>query len=260
MVEIKTVIMIAAHKKFPMPKQKGYLPVLVGAVRNYKPGIKYQRDDEGENISAKNPNYNELTAVYWAWKNLKDVDAVGLVHYRRLFFESKPYKLSNVISIDKVEKLLSKYDVILPKKRNYYIESNYSHYIHAHHQEPLNETREIIKTNYPQYLLNYDKVMKRRKAHMFNMFIMRKNAFESYCAFVFGVLDKLENKVNLTGYSVQEQRVYGYISELLMDVWLETNVFKYTELSWGQLGGKNNVKKAISLIKRKIGIKTRTHF
>ncbi|WP_374938141.1 DUF4422 domain-containing protein, partial [Lactobacillus amylovorus] len=92
--------MVAAHKKFPMPDKKGYLPVLVGAAKNYKPGIEYQRDDEGKNISAKNPNYNELTAVYWAWKNLKNVDAVGLVHYRRLFFDSKPYKLNNAIDIE----------------------------------------------------------------------------------------------------------------------------------------------------------------
>lgn len=252
--------MVAAHKKFPMPEKKGYLPILVGATKNYKPGIEYQRDDEGENISAKNPNYNELTAVYWAWKNLKDIDAIGLVHYRRLFFDSKPYNLNNVISIENVEKLLTKYDVILPKKRNYYIETNYSHYIHAHHQEPLDKTREIIKMNYPQYLSKYDQVMKRRKAHMFNMFIMKRDAFESYCTFIFSVLGKLEKKVNLTEYSVQEKRVFGYISELLMDVWLETNAFSYVELNWRQLGGKKNIKKAIYLIKRKIGVKTQTHF
>ena len=257
---MKIEILVAAHKKFPMPDKKGYLPVLVGAAKNYEPGIEYQRDDEGENISAKNPNYNELTAIYWAWKNLKDIDAIGLVHYRRLFFDSKPYNLNNVISIENVEKLLTKYDVILPKKRNYYIETNYSHYIHAHHQEPLDKTREIIKMNYPQYLSKYDQVMKRRKAHMFNMFIMKRDAFESYCTFIFSVLGKLEKKVNLTEYSVQEKRVFGYISELLMDVWLETNAFSYVELNWGQLGGKKNIKKAIYLIKRKIGVKTQTHF
>lgn len=257
---MKIEILVAAHKKFPMPDKKGYLPILVGAVKNYRTGIEYQRDDEGENISAKNPNYNELTAVYWAWKNLKDVDAVGLVHYRRLFFDSKPYNLNNVISIENVEKLLTKYDVILPKKRNYYIETNYSHYIHAHHQEPLDKTREVIKNSYPQYLNTFDKVMSRRKAHMFNMFIMKKNAFDSYCSFIFGVLSKLEDKIDISNYSVQEARVYGYISELLMDVWLEVNAYKYTEVAWGQLGGKNNLKKAISLVKRKMGIKTKTHF
>lgn len=257
---MKIEILVAAHKEFPMPNADGYMPILVGAVRNYKPGIEYQKDDEGENISSKNPNYNELTAVYWAWKNLKDVDAIGLVHYRRLFFDSKPYSLKNVLSVKKIEKLLTTDDVILPKKRNYYIETNYSHYIHAHHEEPLNKTRDIIAENYPQYLSNFDKVMHRRKAHMFNMFIMKKRVFYSYCNFIFGVLSKLEDEINISNYSVQEARVYGYVSELLMDVWLETNGFKYVEINWGQIGGKNNIKKAISLVKRKIGIKTKTHF
>lgn len=252
--------MVAAHKKFPMPDKKGYLPVLVGAAKNYEPGIEYQRDDEGENISAKNPNYNELTAVYWAWKNLKDIDAIGLVHYRRLFFDSKPYNLDNVISIENVEKLLTKYDVILPKKRNYYIETNYSHYIHAHHKEPLDKTREIIVQYYPNYLSNYDKVMYRTQAHMFNMFIMKREAFDSYCQFVFSVLKRLEDKIDISDYSVQEARVFGYISELLMDVWLETNNYPATEVKWEQLGGKKNFQKAVSLVERKIGIKTKTHF
>lgn len=252
--------MVAAHKQFPMPKKDGYMPVLVGAVRNYRPEINYQRDDDGENISVKNPNYNELTAVYWAWKNLKDVDAVGLVHYRRFFFDSKPYSLENVISIKKVNKLLQKYDVILPKKRNYYIETNYSHYIHAHHKEPLDRTREVIAKEYPNYLPAFDKVMEKRGAHMFNMFIMKRDVFESYCNFMFNVLGKLEKHIDISKYSVQEARVYGYISELLMDVWLYTNAFTYNGISWGQIGGKNTFKKGFSLIKRKIGMSTDTHF
>ncbi|WP_289758471.1 DUF4422 domain-containing protein [Lactobacillus taiwanensis] len=257
---MKIKILVAAHKKFPMPEVEGYLPVLVGAKKNYKPDIPYQRDDEGENISEKNPNYNELTAIYWAWKNLKDVDAVGLVHYRRLFFDKKPYNLNNVISIEKVHQLLQKYDVLLPKKRNYYIETNYSHYIHAHYKEPLDKTREIIKNSYPAYLKEFDRVMKNRKAHMFNMFIMRKDAFDSYCNFMFDVLGKLENTIDISNYSVQEARVFGYISELLMDVWLYTTKESYKEISWGQIGSKHLVKKAISFVNRKFGLKTKTHF
>ena len=257
---MKIKILIAAHKKFPMPAVPGYLPVLVGAKKNYKPDIPYQRDDEGDNISEKNPNYNELTAIYWAWKNLKDVDAVGLVHYRRLFFEKKPYNLNNVISVEKVHQLLQKYDVLLPKKRNYYIETNYSHYIHAHYKEPLDKTREIIKNSYPAYLKEFDRVMKNRKAHMFNMFIMRKEAFDSYCNFMFDVLGKLEDTIDISNYSVQEARVFGYISELLMDVWLYTTKESYKEISWGQIGSKHLVKKAISFVNRKFGLKTKTHF
>lgn len=258
---MKTTIMVAAHKKFPMPISEGYMPILVGATQNYKKGIEYQRDDQGDNISDKNPNYNELTAVYWAWRNLKDTDAVGLVHYRRYFFDSKPYELNNVLDISKIKILFKNYDVILPKKRNYYIESNYDHYIHAHHKEPLDKTREIIKDKYPEYLSKFDEVMKRKKAHMFNMFIMRRNSFESYCEFVFGVLKEVEGNIDISNYSVQEKRVYGYISELLMDVWLETTNQKYTEVAWGQIGGKQTIQKGFNLVKRKLGIGIKkTHF
>lgn len=258
---MKTVILVAAHKEFPMPHKKGYIPILVGADKNYKDNITYQLDNEGENISSKNPNYNELTAIYWAWKNLKDVDAIGLVHYRRYLYDLKPYNLDNVLDIEKINNLLQDYNVILPKKRNYYIESNYSHYIHAHEKLPLDKTREIIEKRYPKYLYAFDNVMKNKKAHMFNMFVMKKASFNSYCAFIFDVLGQLENQIDISNYSTQEKRVYGYVSELLMDVWLYTTDQPYVEVNWGQIGGKNTVQKGFNLIKRKIGIgKRQTHF
>ena len=41
-------------------------------------------DDEGDNISNKNKTYCELTAQYWAWKNM-EADYYGFFHYRRYF-------------------------------------------------------------------------------------------------------------------------------------------------------------------------------
>ena len=150
--------------------------------------------------------------------------------------------------------------MILPTKRHYYIETNYSHYVHAHKQEPLDVTRIIIKQYYPEYLGSFDKIMKKRSAHMFNMFIMKKKNFDDYCTWLFSVLGRLEENIDISEYSVQEKRVFGYISELLMDVWIEQNNVRYTENKWGQLGKRYLIKKAYSFIMRKLGRNENTHF
>ncbi|USS85856.1 DUF4422 domain-containing protein [Fructilactobacillus cliffordii] len=246
-------ILVASHKEAPMPADHNlYLPVLVGADFNYKGQRGFQLDNQGENISAKNPNYNELTAVYWAWKNLKNVDAVGLVHYRRFFSEERKRSLDDVLTEAQVEKLLQKAPVVLPKKRHYYIETIKSHYLHSHYQHPLDVTREVIATNYPEYLATFDRVMKRRSAHMFNMFIMKKDYFDSYCNWMFSVLADVEKQIDISSYSTQEARVFGYLSELLMDVWIDTNHVHYVECNWIQIGDRQLVKKAYGFLKRKL--------
>lgn len=246
-----------------MPADRSlYLPILVGSVFNYVPGIEYQRDDEGENISKKNPNYNELTAIYWAWKNLKNVDAIGLVHYRRYFSIHGKRRLDNVISKRDANRLLSNYDVVLPKKRHYYIESNYSHYIHAHKTKPLDLTRQVIEKKYPKYLNYFDLVMSQRGAHMFNMFIMKSDLFEEYAAWIFDVLGNVENELDISEYSKQESRVYGYLAELLMDVWIYKNKVNYCEIGWEQLGRRHLFSKTFQFLNRKFHLKKvkKTHF
>ncbi|AKP66068.1 DUF4422 domain-containing protein [Levilactobacillus koreensis] len=245
-----------------MPEDKGlYLPVLVGAVRNYRASIEYQRDDFGDNISNKNPNYNELTAMYWAWKNLSGVEAIGLVHYRRYFFDGYMKNgLKNVLSMDEVDRLLQKKSLVVPYKRHYYIETNYSHYVHAHHSLPLIELRKIIAQRNPAYLSSFDRVMSRRSAHMFNMFIMRKKLFDAYCGWLFGLLQTLENTIDISNYSVQEKRVFGYLAELLLDVWIDQNNISYEEVPWNQLGPKHLGSKAYHFMLRKFGKDEKTHF
>lgn len=254
--------MVAAHKEFPMPENKDlYMPILVGAIRNYKEGINYQRDDDGENISLKNPNFNELTAVYWAWKNL-DADAIGLVHYRRLFSKGGKRELNNILDKEQIELLLNKAPIVVPKKRKYYIESNYSHYVHAHPKGPLDATRDVISENYPRYLDAFDQVMHKTSAHMFNMFIMKKKEFNQYSEWLFDVLFKVEERIDISGYSVQDARVFGFLAERLMDVWLLTNEKEFVESNWIQLGDVQLVSKGVNFLKRKFlkNMNKKTHF
>ncbi|MDN5951236.1 MAG: DUF4422 domain-containing protein, partial [Loigolactobacillus coryniformis] len=157
-------ILVAAHKNYVMPQDQNlYLPIFVGKDLHPDVNHTFQGDNTGDNISIKNAHYNELTAVYWAWRNL-DADAVGLVHYRRYLSLHKQKSLATILTQQQVEALLQQHDIVLPKKRDYYIESNYSHYVHAHHKEPLNLTRKIIEQDYPTYLNAFDQVMQRKSA------------------------------------------------------------------------------------------------
>ena len=198
-----------------------------------------------------------MTAHYWGWKNL-EADYIGLVHYRRYFTTredtTESMKRWNILDAEKWEKLLQDSPVIVPGKRKYYIETNYSHYIHAHHKEPLDATGEIIKEKYPEYAKAWDKVMNRTWAHMFNMFVMRKEFFDRYSEYLFDILEELEKRVDISSYDVQEARVYGYVSELLLDVWLETNDIPYKEQNVTFMENQNWLKKGGKFLLRKFSI------
>lgn len=222
-------IIVAAHKHYRMPEDEIYLPLHVGHAG--KRDIGFCTDDTGDNISEKNPYYCELTGLYWAWKNL-EADYIGLAHYRRHFSvkRGKKDKFESVLSGDELKKLISDCDVILPKARNYYIETIYSHYAHTHDGSHLDKTKEIIAEKYPDYLPHFEKVMNSRKAHMFNMFIMKKELADSYCGWLFDILGELEKRIDVSGMSAFDARLFGRVSERLLDVWLSKNEIKYREI------------------------------
>ena len=246
-----TKVIIATHKKYKMPNDEMYVPVQVG--REGKEDLGYQPDNEGENRSSKNPYFCELTGLYWAWKNL-NADYIGLTHYRRHFSISKKLpkdiegRVKNVITGKEVDEILDSTDIILPKKRKYYIENLYSHYNHTMYIEPLDETRKIIEEKFPSYLSEFNKLHKRTSAHMFNMFIMKKEIFDAYCTWLFDILFDLENRVDVAKYDSFHSRFFGRVSELLLDVWINTNNLNYKEVKVIDIEKVNWFKKGFAFL------------
>lgn len=232
-------IIVATHKEYDLPSDKMYLPVFVGSARSEK-NLPYQRDDEGDNISLKNNTYCELTGLYWAYKNL-DAEAIGLNHYRRYFTGCK-----DLLKQTEAECLLNRYSLILPKKRHYFIETVYEQFIHAHDKKILDESREVIKELYPEYLESFDDVMKKRSLHLFNMFIMKKEIFDKYCDFLFNTLFCLEKRVEPT------DRIFGFLSERLIDVFVSQNEISYCELPVFNTERISWIPKITAFIKRKV--------
>ena len=247
-------VIVATHKKFDMPNDKMYLPLHVG--KKGKESIGFIGDDTEENISEKNPYFCELTGLYWAWKNLQD-DYVGLSHYRRHFSLNRKLpkdvegRIKKVLSSEETEKILEKTDIILPKKRNYYIENLYDHYRHTMYIEPLDETRKIIEEKCPTYLKEFDLLKKRKSAHMFNMMIMKKELLNDYCQWVFDILFELEKRIDISKYDAFHSRFFGRVSELLLDVWINTNGLKYEEVRVIDIEKVNWVKKGWAFLMAK---------
>lgn len=251
---MKIKILVATHKKYQMPKEECYLPIHVG--KEGKEEIGFIGDNTGENISEKNPYYCELTALYWAWKNL-EADYIGLVHYRRHFKDvTKKHakgknRFSYILTQETIENLLNKTDIILPKKRKYYIETLYSHYQHTMYVETLDETRNIIKEMHPEYLVEFDRQMKCTSAHLFNMFIMKKEYVEEYCNWLFSILEELENRIDYSKYNAFHARFFGRISEMLLDVWINRNHLSYVEVPVITMENINWIKKGSAFLKAK---------
>ncbi|MCT3247366.1 MULTISPECIES: DUF4422 domain-containing protein [Lactiplantibacillus] len=248
-------IIVATHKIYEMPIEKMYLPVRSGAALNDN-SFGYQPDDVGDNISSKNLNYSELTALYWAWKNLNS-DYKGLVHYRRYFANGTHFsifrtgKFNEILTEKKLNELLSKNDVILPSLRHYYIETVKSHYEHTHHKEDLEITREVLCSLFPEYVGSFDEILSRKSAHMFNMMIMKSELFDGYCEWLFGILNKVEEKLDISSYSAFHARVFGRISEILLDVWIDKNGIQYKEIPVMFMENQNWTKKIIKFLKAK---------
>lgn len=255
---MKTKILIAAHKKYDVPSSDLYLPLHVGC--EGKETFGFEGDNSGDNISTKNPLFCELTGIYWAWKNL-DCDYIGLVHYRRYFEGTQTFAFKDsqgksrsvkILGDEDLKELLKDNDIVLPRARNYMIETIYSHYANTLNAADLDVTRQIILEKYPVDVLSFDNVVKAKKAHMFNMFIMKKEMLDDYCNWLFDILYELEKRLDISEYTDFQKRLFGRVSEILLNVWIEKKDYKYKEVKVVNLEGEKTVKKAFAFLGAKI--------
>ena len=224
---MKTQIYIATHKKFEVPKLSGYIPLEVGsALRNLE--CNYIKDLEGDSISEKNATFCELTGLYWIWKNTSD-DIVSFCHYRRYFSKSRVSANSSLfITVSEIEKNLSSYDIILPEKwiwKTHTVSTGY-YEVGKGFEKDLITIRGIIQNHCPDYLDSFDKILNGNSASYCNMFCMKKELLNKYCEWLFDILFEAERLIDISSYTEQEKRIFGYLSEILLNVWVEKNKLK----------------------------------
>lgn len=204
----KTKILVAIHKADPVYSDNIYTPIHVGKGISTN-DLGFQGDDTGDNISEKNPMYCELTAQYWAWKNLKDTTNIGLCHYRR-YFKTK-------YTEDYLESLLQKYDIILPEPiyRSYSMEQKI---YRAAIEEDVAILYQVIERLHPKYKKAVLAYMHGNKDIAFNMFVCSKELFDQFAEWQFSILFECEKYIRFSGYS-RARRILGHFSEYLLPIY-----------------------------------------
>ena len=158
---------------------------------------------------------------------------------------------SRVLTGQRAAKLLERAPVLVPRPRRYYIETNYSQYAHAHNGADLDLVRDILSAQGARWTAAFDAVMARTWGHRWNMLIMDRATLDKYCAWLFGVLFALERRVDLSGYDAYGRRVFGFIGERLLDVWLEAENVPYRQTPLVNMESQHWPRKIAAFLRRK---------
>lgn len=191
-----------------VPYRSFEIPIQAGAALSNK-RTAMVRDDQGDNISAKNKKYCELTALYWIWKN-DCAKYVGLSHYRRRFSISDQMAMwlpESDIDVVFTVPVLNLGGV----KRQYCSD---------HLEADWRIMMESVCYLFPQYLDTAYKVEKGNYYYAYNMLITRREILNQYCQWLFPILFRCENEIGERRDAYQG-RYPGFLAERLMTIFFE---------------------------------------
>lgn len=243
------MIYIITHKKVNLPVMENYKILEVGTALHEKPVAEYLHDNTGLNISEKNPNYCELTGLYWIWKNRND-DYKGLVHYRRFFGKSNlSGNFKDIYSYEELVGMLDRSDIITSYDEIY--KENAKNQILRSSCTPENFEllRNTVIRMYPDYQKDFDRFFSQNKAMQFNMMFCRGKLFDEYCEWLFSILFEVEKHVDLSSSNAYQKRIYGFFGERLMNIWILHHRLTDTKLKI--VNPESKLKDRINLIRRR---------
>ena len=219
---METKIYCLSHRDFIPPDDDIYVPLSV-------------LNDEGDNISDKNCYYSELTGCYWAWKN-SHADIIGVCHYRRYLLNDR----GRLLNSREIEAALNQYDLITPKVLTLDFPYEYG-FSKNHKPYYLQELRGLLKEKYPRELAVYDNLVRDVHTLFGNMLISGAELFKDYHSWLFDILFNLEKRIVINEKDSYHRRIFGFISEFLLYLYITMNNLKFKQTMVGMIGEKTEV-------------------
>ncbi|WP_265611387.1 DUF4422 domain-containing protein [Campylobacter jejuni] len=240
-------------------------------------------DDTGDNISYLNRYLNELTGIYWAWKNydkLGNPDYIGYEHYRRHFifkeniilppidglenyfhyFDNINQSYLEIIDLNNFNNI-ELFDLIVPEpyllEKNKFktttIENDFS--IYCESVDILYDLEKIMQ-NSDAYREISELFFTKNFYYFCNMFIMKKELFFSYCEFlfkiIFALLDKYKDKLS-TFSNPNQTRALAFIAEHITTFYILKQEAELKKIKYAKIGFVKNTidpKLELELLKR----------
>lgn len=191
-------------------------PLQVGAALTDK-RVALKTDHLGDNISSKNVNYCELTALYWIWKNEMEKDPgpdsyYGLFHYRRLL----DMKNEDLFHIQEKE-----IDAVLPYPTvcEPDISEHHERYVKAGDWEAM---LQAVKELQPEYYAAFPRIFGQTYMYNYNIVFAKKNVLIDYCKWLFPILERTE-ELSVPRGSERADRYIGYLGENLLTLYFMYN-------------------------------------
>ena len=236
-----TELYVICHKPYELPKLPDiYHPIHAG--KNGTNGFGLPGDDTGENISFLNPYINELTAIYWMWKNSTS-EIIGTAHYHRFFVnelaESYISDSHNFLDEETIHQFLQDHDIILRRSVPYgNTEDCFRKFMgYDFYETAKNIFLDVIKDVAPGYEGAFIFALSRHNCgHAFNMFITRRHVFDAYCSWLFPIVLEAANRIDFTQLpNPPHSRIIGFMGEALLMPWLMKQRLRIKELPVAEL-------------------------
>ena len=203
---------VVCHRPFPVSQVDMYRKLCVGG---YYDDISAS-ETEGQNIAQYNPELNELTALYWIWKNTKS-EYVGLSHYRRFLFDN-----GKRMDAKRAEEILRDHDIILaPIRLKWNLMTNIDKAVgDQFFTDGYHAFRTEIDLHQPEYLQAFIETMRGDFMYYCNLFMARREIVEEYCKWLFSFLTDAADRIDVSQGNDVQKRTAGYFGEVMWTVWL----------------------------------------
>ena len=229
------------HRDFVPPPDPMYVPLHVGRAAHHvsagDPILRFRGDDTGDSISGKNPFFSELTGLYWVWKNDRESSAVGSCHYRRYLISDET---GTLLTGEEIRELLDSCDLITTK--NLQLNFPYEYGFNTHHKpEYLIETGRVMEELYPRDFPVFQRLIREPHTYFGNMLIAKRWVYDSYMEWLFSILFTLEQRITVEEEDSYHRRIYGFISEFLLYVYVVSRGLHPKECKVGMTAEKSEV-------------------